>query len=92
LFSTCIDPRNQMIFRLNSSLILENFYQARWLKCESVEQAKSSQLIWWNSSTRSLNEIISKFNHVEKKTITVLSYLFNRILLPVGQTKVKSSG
>ena len=44
-------------------------YQARWLKCESTEQAITSQLMARNSSTLSLKAMISvgKTNVLKKK-------------------------
>ena len=45
-------------------------YQARWLKCESTEQAITSQLMAWNSSTLSLKAMISvgQTNVLKKET------------------------
>ena len=44
-------------------------YQARWLKCESTEQAITSQLMARNSSTLSLKAMISvgQTNVLKKK-------------------------
>lgn len=35
------------------------FTQAKWVKCESTDTPRTSQLMLWNSLALSLNEIIS---------------------------------
>ena len=48
-------------------------YQARWLKCESTEQAITSQLMARNSSTLSLKAMISvgQTNVLKKKQMQI---------------------
>ena len=53
----------------NKIKIKTRAYQARWLKCESTEQAITSQLMARNSSTLSLKAMISvgQTNVLKKK-------------------------